>query len=142
MMFGQSLTPASSTDWLPRGMPASASRASASATSGVISRGMVEVDVHPQRMVPPQHLHQLGVDALRQEDRHARADADDLHMRDRAQPGEQLVQHLDRQSQRIAARDEHVAHLRVGGDVGDLLRGSRPMQNCARDCPPSGCACR
>ena len=36
---------------------------------------MVDVDAHPQRMIFLQHRAEFGRDALRQEDRHARADA-------------------------------------------------------------------
>ena len=120
MTFGQSLTPASSTLWQPSGMPASASRFSATDASGVISLGVVEVHVHPQRVKLAQHLHQVGRDALRQEDRHARADADDLHVRDGAQAAQQILQHLLRNRQRVAAGEEHVTHLRRARDVVDL----------------------
>ncbi len=41
---------------------------------------MVEVQVDPQRVVLLQHLAQLVVDALRQEDRHPRADAGSISM--------------------------------------------------------------
>ena len=82
--------------------------------------GMVDVDVDPERMVFPDHLAELVVDALRQEHRHAAADADDLDVRDRAQVAQQLVQHLGRHGQRIAAAQQHVADLRRAGDVVDL----------------------
>ena len=42
MVWTQSFTPASSTDWLPRGTPASARRAQASAASLVISFGWLK----------------------------------------------------------------------------------------------------
>ncbi len=42
MVSTESLIPASSTVWLPRGMPASARRAQAWVTSGVISSGWVK----------------------------------------------------------------------------------------------------
>ena len=41
-----------------------------------------------------EHLAQLVVDALRQEDRDARADADDLDVRDRAQAADDLLEQL------------------------------------------------
>jgi len=42
MIRGQSFTPASRTLWLPGGMPASASRASASVEEAVISAGWLK----------------------------------------------------------------------------------------------------
>ena len=119
-MLTQSLTPASSTDWLPTGMPARVSLSTARATSGVISFGVVEVEVHPDRVVLGEHLAQLVVDALRQEDRHARADADDLDVGDLAQPAQDRLEELGRQRQAVAAADEHVAHLRRPAQVVEL----------------------
>ena len=81
---------------------------------------VVEVDVHPQRMELAQHRHQLRRDALRHEDRHAAADADDLDVLDGAQPAQDVLQHLRREQQRVAAAEQHVADCRRGGDVGDL----------------------
>ena len=49
--------------------------------------GMVDVDVHPQRVEFLQHVAQFSGDAHGHEDRHARADADDLDVRDLAQAG-------------------------------------------------------
>ena len=82
--------------------------------------GMVDVDVDPERVVFADHLAELVVDALRQEDRHAAADADDLDMRNGAQVAQQLVQHLRRHRQRIAAAQQHVADLRRARNVLDL----------------------
>ena len=50
--------------------------------------GMVEVEVDPQRVVLLEHRAKLVIDPLRQEDRHARADPDDLDVGDLAQPAQ------------------------------------------------------
>ena len=77
--------------------------------------GVVEVEVHPERVVLRQHLAQLVVDALRQEDRHARADADDLDVGDLAQAAQDRLEELGGEGQAVAAGDEHVADLRACG---------------------------
>ncbi len=51
---------------------------------------------------------------------HARADAHDLDVRDLAQAAEDLFQDLGRQHQRVAAGEQHVAHLRGALEVLDL----------------------
>ena len=56
--------------------------------------GMVEMEVHPKRVVLGEHVAQLVVDALRQEDRHARSDADDLDVRDLAQAAQDRLEQL------------------------------------------------
>jgi hypothetical protein len=80
---------------------------------------MVEVHVHPHRVVLRQHVAQLVVDALRQRDGHARSDADDLEVRDRAQLREDRLELRRGVVQRVAARHDHVAHLRRSRDVVD-----------------------
>ena len=67
-----------------------------------------------------QHRAQLRRDALRQEDRYPRADAQKLHVRDRAQTAQQMFQLLVAEQQRVAAAQQHVAHLRMAADVLDL----------------------
>ena len=119
-MLTQSLTPASSTDWLPSGMPA---RRQLVAGAGELGRdlvGVVEVDVDPDRVVLGEHLAQLVVDPLRQEDRHPGADPDDLDVGDLAQAAEDALEQLRGEGQAVAARDEHVADLRRAADVVEL----------------------
>ena len=78
--------------------------------------------VDPQGMVLAQHLAQLIRDSLGQHHRHPGADADDLHRRDLAQPRQHHLKMLRGHRQRVAARDDHVADLRVLLQVGgDLL---------------------
>ena len=101
-------------------MPASARRARAVATSGRQLGRVIEVDVHPQRMELTQHRHQLRRDALRHEDRHTAADPDDLDVLDGPQPAQDILQHLRREQQRVAAAQQHVTDRRCGGDVRDL----------------------
>jgi hypothetical protein len=67
-----------------------------------------------------QHFAQLVVDALRQEDRHTRPDADDLDMRDLAQPADDLLEQLGRERQAVAARDKYVTDLRRSAQVLEL----------------------
>src|SRR2546421_311909 len=74
---------------------------------------MVEVRVDVDGMVPPQDAAQLRGDALREMTRHAAPDADDLNVRDRPQAPAQLVDAAIGEEQRIAARHDHVADLRV-----------------------------
>ena len=82
---------------------------------------VVEVDVHPYGMVFRQHRRQLRGDALRQEDGHARADADDFDVRDGAQAEQDALQDVLRQRQWIAAGEQYVADFGRGGDVVQLL---------------------
>ena len=109
-------------------MPASASRAVASVTSGVSSDGMGEVDAHPQRMMLPEHLDQRTRHAHGQHDRHLGADPHELHMLDGAQAPEQIVEPVVGERQRIAARDEHVADLGMVRDVSERILPLRPAE--------------
>src|SRR5665647_793077 len=81
--------------------------------------GVVEVRVEVQRVVLGEHVHELGRDALRADDRHARADADDLHVVDRAHAGDDVLELIVAQHQRVATADEHVADLSGALDVLD-----------------------
>ena len=83
--------------------------------------GVVDVDAHPDRTVLLEDLAERRRDPLRQEDGNAGADANELHVLDRPQPAEQMLQLLVREEQRIAARQEHVANLRVGFDGPQTL---------------------
>ena len=65
-----------------------------------------------------QHFAQCGRDALGQEDRDARTDAQELHMRDGAQPAQQGLQFLVTQEERIPSTQQHVAD---GGGAPDVI---------------------
>jgi hypothetical protein len=80
---------------------------------------MIGVDAQPERMVLLQHAAQLGGDALRQEDRHAAADADELDVLDRPQAGEQRVELGIGEEQGITAGEQHIAHLGVTFQVAE-----------------------
>ena len=82
--------------------------------------GVVDVDVHPQRVVLGEHLAQLLVDPLRQEHRHPGADPDDLDVGDLAQAADRGLEQLRGEGQAVAARDQHVADLRRAADVVEL----------------------
>ncbi|MPM82346.1 hypothetical protein SDC9_129407 [bioreactor metagenome] len=71
-------------------------------------------------MVFLRHIGQFIGHTHGHEDRHTRADANDLNVFDLAQPAEQLFQQLGRQGQRVTARKQHVAYLRGAFKVLDL----------------------
>jgi len=81
---------------------------------------MVDVDVQPDRVVFREHLAQLFVDPLGEEDRDPRADPDDLHVRDLAQAAQHGLEKLRRQRQAVAAGDQDVADLGRPADVVEL----------------------
>ena len=119
-------------------MPASASRPRACVGLRRQLVGVVEVDVDVERVVLLQHGHELRRDPLRQEAGHARADADDLEVRDGPQPGQDALEPRVAQHERVAARDDDVADLLVGS-------GCRPARpRCSGDGSSTGrrpCAC-
>ena len=108
-----SFTPLSRTLWLPSGMPWLASSSSAGAHFGGQLARVIDVDAHPERMIFLQHLAELGRDPLRQENRDAGADAEELDVRDRAQAAEDFFQLVVAEEQRVAAGKQHVAHFGV-----------------------------
>ncbi len=102
---------------------------------------MVDVNVHPQGMILAEHRAQLFCDALRHKHRHTRADADDLDVRDGPQSRQQVIQHLGRQRERIAAGKHHVADLGRARDVINLrvVLGQRELRRRVAD-DPAACA--
>ena len=64
---------------------------------------------------------ELRGDALRQEDRDAGANADELDVRNRAEAPQQRVELLIGEKEWISAREQDVAHLGVLLEVGDRL---------------------
>ena len=82
--------------------------------------GVVEVEVDPERVVLLEHLAQLVVDPLGQEDRHPRADPDDLDVGDLAEPAQDRLEQLGGQGQAVAAADQHVADLGRPAQVLEL----------------------
>ncbi len=93
--------------------------------------GVVEVRDHVERREPAQRAAQLVVDAHRQADRDAGADADDLDVRDGADALEQIEEPLRGKEQRVASGDEHVPHLRMRAQVRErflqLLAGDAAL---------------
>ena len=81
---------------------------------------MVDMNIHPQRVELLQHVAQIIGDALGHEDRHAGSDADDLDMRDLAQPGQDLLQDLGRQDKRVTTREQHIPYLGGVFEIIDL----------------------
>ena len=119
-MWTQSLTPARRTLWLPTGRPAFVSLSTARADLGRDLVRVVEVEVDPERVVLLEHRAELVVDPLRQEDRHPRADPDDLDVGDLAEAAEDRLEELRGERQAVAAGDEHVADLRRPAQVLEL----------------------
>ena len=74
---------------------------------------VVGVDGNEKRVVLFQHRAEFRRDALGQENRDARADADELDVRDGPQAGEDLVEPIIREEQGIAAGKQDVADFRV-----------------------------
>ena len=68
-----------------------------------------------------EHLAQLGRDALGKEHGDARADADELHMRDGAETAQQVVELAVAEQERVAAGEQHVADFGMGLDVTQAL---------------------
>ncbi len=78
------------------------------------------MQVDPERVVLLEDLAQLVVDPLRQEDRDAAPDPDDLDVRDLAQAAQDRFEELRCQGQAVAAGDEDIAHLRGPAQVLEL----------------------
>ena len=82
---------------------------------------MEEMQAHPQRMMLAEHPAKLGGDPLRQHGRHLGADPQELDVRNLPQTGEDPVQPLVAQRQRIAAGNEHVADAGRAANVVERL---------------------
>src|SRR5260221_2337425 len=81
---------------------------------------MVEVEVHPDRVVLREHLAELVVNPLGQEDRDPRADPDDLDVGDLAEPADDLFEQLRGEGQAVAARDQDIPDLGRPAQVFEL----------------------
>src|SRR4051812_20790156 len=81
---------------------------------------VVEMEVDPERVVLLEHLAQLVVDPLRQEDGDPAADPDDLDVRDLAQAAQDLFEQLGGEREAITARDQDVSDLRGPAEVLEL----------------------
>jgi len=84
---------------------------------------MGEMDAHPERMVPAKHPDELGGDALRKHDGRLRADAHDFDRGDAPQLGEDPVEPVVAEHERLSARNEDVPDLRIAPDVRE-----RPLE--------------
>ena len=71
-------------------------------------------------MILPQHVHQILVYALGQENGHTRPNAHDLYMRNLPQPGQNPFEDRLWQNEWIAPREQHIAYLRRAGNVRQL----------------------
>ena len=112
--------PASSTLWLPTRQAGLGQLVDRPRDLGRDLVRVVEVEVDPQRVVLLEHLAQLVVEPLRQEDRHARADPDDLDVRDLAEAAQDRFEQLRGERQAVAAGDQDVADLRRPAQVVEL----------------------
>ena len=68
---------------------------------------------HPEWMIFLQHRAELGRNPLRQKNRNARADAQKLDVRNRAQPAQDFLELVVAENERVAAGKKHVAHFGV-----------------------------
>src|SRR5882762_6380408 len=82
---------------------------------------MVGVDAHPDRAVFLEDIAQRGRDALRQENRNARAEADELDVLDRTQARKQMFEFIVGEEEGIAAGEEHVPNFGMRLDVAQAL---------------------
>src|SRR5205814_2565698 len=74
---------------------------------------MIDMNAHPERMVFLKHGAKLRRDALRQENRNARADAEKLDVRNGAEPAQDALEFFIAENKGIAAGEKHVAHFGV-----------------------------
>ena len=91
--------------------------------AGVVEVGH-QIDASGGGRVPAERRLQIGVaeDPVGIERRHLRADADDLHVGNRAQRLEDLHEPPGAHQQRVAAGQQHVGDLGMVGDVAQPLR--------------------
>src|SRR5438105_5308908 len=80
---------------------------------------MIDMHADPKRMIFGKHRAKLGRDSLWQENRDARADAEKLDMRDRAQAAQNFLELIFAENERIAAAQKHVAHFGVLFEVAE-----------------------
>lgn len=74
---------------------------------------VIDVHAHPEGMIFLQHRAQLGRDALRQENRDPRADAEKLDVRDGAQAFQNSFEFVVAENQGVAAGEEDIPDLGV-----------------------------
>lgn len=82
---------------------------------------MVEVGVQPHGVIFFQHGAQLGRYALGHDDGSAAAYADNFHVRNGAQAADYAFELFVGKQQRVAAREQHVAHFGVRRNVLDIF---------------------
>ena len=144
MVSTLSLMPASSTVWMPSGMPASARRAGRLGHfRGQLAR-VREVDAHPERMMLSSGSSSALVTRIGQHRRHLGAEADELDVLDRAQAAEQVVELLVGDRQRVARPKSARRGSRYGPrctasalshwDCGERVLAARLRRPCASAC--------
>src|SRR6266545_4483439 len=82
---------------------------------------MIDMHTHPERMMFRQHRAKLRRDPLRQENRHPRADAEELNVRDRSQPRKQLVDPFIAENKSVSTAQKHVAHFGVRFEIAECF---------------------
>src|SRR5580765_8334088 len=82
---------------------------------------MIHVHAYPERMIFRQHCAQLGRYSLRQENRHPRADPQELDMLDSAQPRQQLLEPVIAENQSVATTQKHIAYFGVCFEITERL---------------------
>src|SRR5690606_19521454 len=74
---------------------------------------MIQVTAHEERMKLPEHLTELRCDALRQENGHPRADAEELDVGYAAKPLQNPLELGIGKEQGIASGKQHIPHFLV-----------------------------
>ena len=141
-MFTQSLTPASSTDWLPSGMPARVSLSQARASSGVISLAWLKW------MFIQIGWYLASISHSSSSIRWGRNTGTREPMRMISmwgisrRPRRTISSSFGRERQAVAAGDQHVADLRRAADVVELRLVVAAIEVLGRvaDDPASGCS--
>jgi hypothetical protein len=78
---------------------------------------MIEVGIEVERVILFEEVTEFRCYSLRQDYRNPAADPDDLHVRNVAEPTEQMVQFRIGQHERIAAGEDDIADFRVRGNI-------------------------
>src|SRR5439155_2125680 len=86
--------------------------------NGQLAR-MIDMHADPKRMIFRKDRAKLRRNSLWQENWDARADAEKLDMRDRAQTAQNFLELIVAENERIAAAQKHVAHFGVLFEVAE-----------------------
>lgn len=86
--------------------------------------GVIDVDRNKERVILLEHLAEIIGDSLREKNRDACANADELNMRDRMQAGDNALQSIVGEQQRVATRDQYITDALI---LLEVFEGSLPL---------------